>query len=129
MLHKPKQMPANIALTTVVIVTAFLLLGGITLTKIGIDLARAGSTHTANLQLQIQANNCFEEVLRQLNLNSSFTGDYNLDEIDFSCNNNVTNDLVNPLIKIVSTTATSGDYHYSQSKRVNTTTKPYIVLP
>jgi len=122
-----RQEKAAIALTTVIVISAILLLSGTTIVLINIDLARATKSSNATILNRLRSKGCFEEVLIRLKNDSSFTGDVDLAYDSYTCTASVSNN-ANPQLKDILVSSTSGEYHYEESHIVNISTDPIQIV-
>jgi hypothetical protein len=121
-----RKQSGSIALTTVIIITAILLSGGITLLLTSIDLSNMRKGQTATTKAQFQYQSCLEEAVRRIKLNSSYTGTITVNPSGtLLCTAVVTNDS-NPTNKVVVTTVTINNYTQEFTRKVSSTTLQII---
>jgi hypothetical protein len=123
-----KKFKANISLTTVLVTTSILLLGGIGVIINSIDLAK--STRSANnfMLNELRARNCIEEGLYRMKLNPSFTGQVNVSFTDGNCIVDISIDPQNGNYRIFAITSIINDYQYSITKHIDITQNPFVIL-
>lgn len=119
-MKKKPQIKASIALTTVIIVSAILLSGGITLVLVSIDLALARQGHSATTEGRFHSVSCLEEVLKRLSEDSSFEGNVSIAPVEENCTATVSNDPGDSSIKLVEITSVVESYSTLLTRKIQT---------
>lgn len=119
---------ASVGLTTVLIITAILLSGGITIALINVDMAFASKNFASRNVAELIGVTCFEESMREFKSSTAFVGEVNYSNTVGSCLATVSNDPVDPNVKLVEIESTVGEYVYSYLKEVDISTEPFSVL-
>jgi len=129
---KPKT-PINskegsVSLLTVIIMSAILLLGGLTVISVTIDLAKSNQDSIYHELNVFRIRSCVEEALNRIKFNHTFVGTASITFSDGSCSAEVTNDPGGNLnLKRISVTAQINNYYHSVNKLVDITNTPFIV--
>jgi hypothetical protein len=112
----------SVALTTVILISGLLLIGGLTVIVVSIDVSRISRIVSDAEIARIQSTTCFEEGLLQMKQNELFLGEVNLDNCSYTIANTV-----NPDIRMMEIASEAGPYSYSRMYRVDISTTPYTV--
>ena len=118
---------ATIALTTVLIISAMLLFGGIALVVSSVD-SNIVSESYLNVLSRLKARSCLEEALLKVARNTSYIGVLQIPFDDGICSANVSNDPGNPNIKIIDITSNSEQFNYQEQKKVDISVYPPLVI-
>lgn len=116
----------SIALTTVIVLTGILLLGGITLTLNSIDLSSGTKDYFARNLAETRLRSCIEESLLKLKSNQAFAGNVVVTYSDGNCTSVISNE--SATVKILTITSTVDEYTLSEIKRVDISTDPDTLL-
>lgn len=123
-----KRYEGNIALTTVLVLMAILVISGTTMLMGSLDMARIANDYRDTKTLELYASSCLEEGLRKLSIDTGYTGSFEFDQNDLACDIAIATETGNPSVKIISISATVKNFYYFTSARVNITTNPISVL-
>ncbi len=123
---KTRKRKGNIALTTVLIVSAILIAGGLTLLLSTIDTTIASKNFGSNTLSQLGIRNCLEETMYRLRTNMNYTGNFTVTYSNGSCTATVTNSTP-ATTKNVAVTSTYNSYTSTKTYKVDTTTAPMSV--
>lgn len=118
----------NIALTTVILVSSILVLGGLTLIASSVDYSASVKGFSKAPLADTLSDSCFEDSMYRLKLNKTFTGTTNLTLGTNQCSTNIQNDAGNNSIKIITITSTLDNYTFNKVKRVDVSGSKYVVL-
>lgn len=116
------KLRGSVALTTVILVSGLLLLGGLTVIVVSIDVSRVSKIVVDAELAKIQTTTCFEEGLLEIKQNPLFEGLMELEECSYTIIDNA-----NPDIRYLVVQSQSGPYTYSNSYRVDTSISPFSV--
>ena len=118
----------SITLTTVLVVSAILLAGGISLILTSIDLSNAAKDTFNSSQTSIRSNTCLEEGIYKLNRSSTFTGSLSVDYSDGECFVVIQNDNNNNQIKILNITSQVNSYVHEEVVRIDISKNPFEII-
>jgi DeoR/GlpR family transcriptional regulator of sugar metabolism len=123
-----KSLQGNISLTTVIVMTAILLLSGLSVITSTFDLAKANQDTVYHELNVFRIRSCVEEALNRIKFNHAFTGVAAITFTDGSCSATVSNDPGGNLnIKLVALTSQTKNFYYSLNKSIDITNTPFIV--
>jgi len=114
------------ALTTVIIISFLLLIGGVTLILSNIDLAVSTSDFTNKIQAEIQSQTCLEEAMRKVKSLVAFTGSVNATFSQGNCTAQVFD--FSPGIKQIDISSTIGSYTYNLTRRIDVSTEEFVIV-
>lgn len=86
-----KKTDAVIALTTLLVVTAILLFGGITILLTSIDITRTTDSSSNIVLGRLRSRSCLEEAMYHIRADANYTGTITINYLDGSCEAQVTN--------------------------------------
>lgn len=122
-----RKFKASVSLTTVLVTTAVLLAGSISVLFNIIDMTRTNKDNLMYELNSIRADSCLEESMNKLKFNPNYTGDVSITFIDGSCISNITIDPLNIIIRDLHITSTIDEYHYEMYKKVDISQTPFYV--
>ena len=117
----------SVALTAVLIVSAILLVGGLSALMATVDLAFSTKGVGKSVFAEGLAKTCLEESVNLISQNPSYVGAYSYADGDFSCNADISDDLVVPGMKQVSIDSDLSGYSNQEQYSVDTTSEPFVV--
>lgn len=117
----------GVALTTVIILTALLMLSGTTIVLTSIDLRKSTKNNSSYIQAEINFDSCIEESVHRIKFNPTFTGSFSINLLNGSCQSIVSND-ANPAVKVFNITSISEGSTYTGSIKVDTSTYPFEIV-
>ncbi len=126
MRHKYSE--GTVALTTVLIISAILLIGGVTVILSGIDLTISTKNFETNRILQGVERTCLEESLNRVKSSSSFTGNITFTEAPTTCTASVSNDPLHVNFKVIAVTSSKGSYTINHTYTVDISQSPFEIL-
>jgi len=122
-----KKLQGNVSLTTVLVTSAILLLSGTTLLFGSIDQGRI-SKDNVNYQLaHIRAYSCLEEALNRIKRTQIFEGSVSILYDNGQCEADVTIDLINNNIRMISINSNYEDYQINITKQVDISSSPFTI--
>lgn len=110
---------ANVALTTVIVVSAILLFSGVSLVLTSIDLGLASRDFHTSVVLTGGLNSCFEEALAQISANASYTGSVNMSTESFECTAVVIISGENSNWRVITLTSSKNGYTDTATKTID----------
>lgn len=125
-----KKIKGNVALTAVVVIGFMLLVTGTSVIILSMDLSIATKHFENGSKARLNTRTCFEEAMRALSDDDSFTGDLEYTYDGVSCTATVTDD-TDPNVKVVTVTSTATsdvDYTETSEKRVDISQDPIAVI-
>jgi|GEM_PF-5160340 len=122
-----KREKGAVALTTLIVVSAILMLTGITILLVNIDLSRATTSSNATIMNRMRLTACLEESLIRLKDNDIFIGTITMNFNSYTCESIVT-DNGSPGVKNISITSSSHEFNYQKDFQVDITTDPMTLL-
>ncbi len=123
-----KTLEANISLTTVIIMAAILLMGGLTVLISTMDLARANKDSIYYELNTFRLRSCVEEALNRLKFDHSYQGTASITFADGICSAVVTNDPGGNInLKYIAITSRIDNFYNSANKLVDLTNTPFTV--
>lgn len=122
-----KRLNASISLTTVILVMAILITGGATIVISTIDLADYSKSFQNHVLARGRTITCFEESLYKLKNDSTYTGTVTYSYSDGSCEA-TTNDDVSPGVKNILLTGVIGEFSFTETRKLDISTYPYLIL-
>lgn len=117
-----------IALTTLIIVIAIMITGGITLLLTSIDTSVSTEAFNNRLLAKIRSRACLEEGLYRIKQDPLYIGTVTLTFADGDCDAVVTDSVGNPGIKILDIDSTIEEFGYSSQKAVDTNADPIVLV-
>ncbi|MFQ5492695.1 MAG: hypothetical protein ACE5DX_00855 [Candidatus Dojkabacteria bacterium] len=124
-----KNKKGVIALTTLIIVTAILILGGVTLLLTSIDVGESASSSSSAILAELRAVSCFEEGLYRLRLDPSFIGTKPISYPESGvCTVDVSINIGNPDYRDLNITSTVEEFSYEEMRTVDITQDPIVVI-
>ena len=123
-----KNLKANVSLTTVLIITTLLLLGGIAVVFTTMDLATSTKSSNNKIINDLQAQSCIEEGLYKLRNNSAFIGQVTVPFVNGVCVVNISVDAQNANQRVFSITSTSNEYQYDIIKHIDISQNPFVII-
>jgi len=117
---------ATVALTTILVLSAMLLFGGLVLVISGIDNNIVSESYL-NVLSKLKARSCLEEVLLKLSRDTLYIGTTQITFTDGQCSAVVTDD-VQPNIKLVNITSSTEEFNYQEQKRVDVSQSPPLLI-
>ncbi len=118
------RLKANIALTSVLLAGAVLVVTGIAILYNAIDVTIVSKNFVSRQFAELKIASCVEESMNRLVKNSSFLGNFTLTFDEGSCTAVITNIDGQPNLRSLQITAVSGEYTVRRSKRVDISTSP-----
>jgi hypothetical protein len=123
-----KSLQASISLVTVIIMSAILLLGGLTVISSTIDLAKSNQDSIYHELNVFRIRSCVEEALNRIKFNHAYTGTASITFTDGNCSAVVTNDPGGNLnMKYITITSQINNFYHSVGKIVDITNTPFLV--
>lgn len=127
MIHRTKKQSGYIALTTVLIVTTILVLGGVTLAISAVDYNISVEGSTTSVLMKNTNSACLEESLYRLKNNSAYTGTFTVALNSESCSGTVSNLTGYPLVRRVVITSTNETFTSTDTFNVDTANSNLVV--
>ena len=115
-------------LTTVLIITAILLFGGMTVLISSMDLSKISKDTLNNSLNNLRANSCVEEGLNKLKWNNYFIGSASIPYPDGGCTVNISLDKTDNNFRIFSIESTLDDYKFTLTKKVDISQSPFLIV-
>jgi hypothetical protein len=123
-----KRLPANIALTTVILAGAMLIASGMGILYSAIDISIASKSLITRSQVESKMTSCIEESLRKITRNPNYVGSFSVSFTDGSCTGTVAIDPITSTKRNLTINATYlGGYTLTRTKVVDTSTSPYTL--
>lgn len=120
---------ASMSLTMVIIITAILVSVGTGVLLLNIDLLNSRRPAVAATTSDFLARSCFEEALRKLNTNQSFTGSVSITvDPDATCIAEITNVADPDVVKNIAITANPTGYTLEYQRRVKITAGEFELI-
>lgn len=120
--------PGIIALTTVIVLGALLLMAGLTLTYTNLDFVIASSNYSKNSQAELNAKTCFEEGQNKLVSNVNYSGQFTITLPSGSCTATVSVN-ANPSYRDIAVTGDfAAQFFFAHSYTVDVTQNPFVVV-
>ena len=116
------------ALITVIVLSGVLLASGIAIVLMVADLAIATESFTSRFRLEGTVRTCLEESLFKVKADPEFVGLVSYTNSGDSCDADVSDDLVDPSIKIVDITASIDGFSLVRSYSVDISQEPFQIL-
>jgi hypothetical protein len=122
------KLRGSVSLTTVILVSAVLLLSGIIVVLNSVDLSKASKGKLMNSVSTIQSYTCFEEVLERLKMNRNYTGTFTISLPNGTCDvavsihptqNNYRNVLIN---------SNANGFFYTENRIVDISVSPIQII-
>lgn len=123
-----KTYKASVALTTVLVTTAVLLAGSISILFNIIDMTRTNKDNLTYELNSIRADSCLEESMNKLKFNPNYTGEVIITFSDGTCLSNITIDPVNNDIRDLYITSNIDEYYHEMYKKVDISQTPFYVF-
>lgn len=123
-----KRLKASVSLTTVLVTSAILLVGSITVLFNIIDMSKTNKNNVMYELNNIRADSCLEETMNKLKFNPNYTGTVSIAFTDGNCESIVSIDPVNNDIRVLKITSIIEEYFYSINKRVDVSETPFYVF-
>jgi hypothetical protein len=123
-----KKFKANISLTTVLVTTTIILLGGISVLLSSMDLANITKSSYNKMLNELRSRSCLEEGLRRIKINTGFTGTASITYSDGNCVATVGNDPSDSNKKIITIVSTLAEYQYNLTKHIDISTDPFTII-
>lgn len=126
--NKKEYKKGSVALTSVIIITAILMFGGITAVISSLDVTNATVNNVYIEKAKVLGGTCFQESLHRVKTLPEFTGDVTFTDIDGNTCTSTVSDNVTPDLKDINTTSTYNDHTYSFLKRVDISSDPFMII-
>ena len=123
-----KYFKANVSLTVVLVTSAVLLIGSITIILNVIDMTKTNKDNVMYELNTIRADSCLEESMNRLKFNPNFEGSVSITFEDGSCESIISIDLVNNDLRLLEISSVINEYHYQISKQVDMLQTPFYVF-
>ncbi len=117
----------SVALTTVLVISAVLLMGGVTLVLTSMDLALSTKDYESKITMTSLSRTCLEESLIRLKSDPNYVGTVSYSN-DGSCTANITIDGVNPGYRNINVVSILGDHTLNDQNIVDVSTSPYQII-
>jgi len=121
-----KDIKASITLSLVIIISAILLVAGMTLAFVGIDLARTSSSFNDHVIVETYLYSCFDEGMYLINKDKSFTGEVSIQLDQGNCSAVVSNE--SPNRKTLNISSQENEYYADREFVIDVTNKPYSIV-
>ena len=122
--HAKNRVKGSISLTTVILAGAILIVTGMAVLTNAIDIAMSTKSYFGKTVAETRIPSCVEESLLSISKLTTFTGTVTVPYTDGNCTSIVTNVVGDPTKKLLTITATYGEYSAKRVKKVDTTTSP-----
>lgn len=116
-----------IALTTLILVSAMLLFGGLTLVLTSIDLIKVAEGNNAKLINQNRVTSCLEESLYRLRKNPGLSGQIVIPFADGNCTSDITVN-ANPDLRDLTVNGTYKEFTSTSNFQVDISQNPPVLI-
>jgi hypothetical protein len=123
-----RKLKANVSLTTVLVTSAIIILGSITVILNVVDMSRNSKNNMMYELNSMRSDSCIEESMHRIKYNPSFTGTVTITFEDGNCQSVVSIDPVDPNIRILALTAQIDDYYFSITKKADISQSPIYIF-
>lgn len=123
-----KKQKGAAALLTLIILSTVLLLAGITLVLNSIDLNKSLKGFQTSQSLYIKSRSCFEDAMSKIQFNSGYTGTSSITSSGVTCQATVTINSGNSTYRDIAISANNGEFYYTDTTTINTTTNPISIV-
>lgn len=117
-----------VALTTVLLMVAILVVGGITVSLLGINLTFRAKNFKDHFVARTSAQNCLEQSLFTISFDFNFTGPLSYMVGDFECYSTVSNVPSFPLYKQIDIHSIYKDINFYDTKTADISVNPILIV-
>lgn len=117
----------NIALTTVILVSALLVVSGMAVLTNAIDIAMSTKSYFNRVVTEVHTSTCVEEGMRKLVQLPTFTGSVTVTYPEGNCQVAIADVVGFPTQKTMVITTVFREYSITRTKKVDTSTSPMTV--
>jgi hypothetical protein len=122
-----KKRRGSIALTTVLVISSLLIIGGLALGVSSMDYSESIKSYNSLSVMKMHREACFDESLYRLKTNRTLTGSFLLNFENGTCTANIQS-TSNANIKSVTLSATNESYNSQEVKGVDTSQTNLIIV-
>jgi hypothetical protein len=121
-----KKYEGSASLITVVLLTAILIITGLTVVFMSIDLQKNNLAYKSKVEVKVTAKSCFEESMNVVKDNLTYTGTFNFVENGHSCVSTITS--LGAGISEIEVVATDTVFTYKETHQIDVSQYPPKVL-
>jgi hypothetical protein len=124
-MFKNRKQIGSAALTMVMIVSALLIIGGVTVMQSNIDIVYATRSYSVRTNLEIQTQSCFEESMRKLVIDKDFVGSVENTNGEFYCTADISLNSTDSDLKDIVITATYRNHSIQVFRQADISVPPF----